>query len=162
MNARWIRLGALNPIEFETVTTRLARAQGPHSLRVLAWGEDEMSYGCALVTPRRLAPGRSARWSAWGLAAAVATYRQFGVAAYFEQEGIWLHGRCIGEARVQEIGECVLVGPPFLASFPGKCVVPPSAGNEDGFPGRLEASARWHVDPPWPERAQRAPASAPQ
>jgi len=155
MNARWIRLGALNPIEFETVTTRLARAQGPHSLPVLAWGEDEMSYGFALVTPRRLAPGRSARWSAWGLAAAVATYRQFGVAAYFEQEGIWLHGRCIGEARVQEIGECVLVGATFLASFPGKCVVTPSAVIEDAFRVRLEAQHGWQFDHSWPSALER-------
>ena len=155
MNARWIRLGALNAIEFETASTHLAQAQATHAAPVLAWGEDDMQYCFALITPRRLAPGRSMRWSAWGLASAVATYRQFGVAAYFEQEGIWLQGRCIGEARVQEIGECALVGSTFLASFPAKCLVTPSALIEDAFRARLEAQHGWQFDHSWPSAHER-------
>ena len=155
MMARWIRLGRSNPIEFETLTTHLALAQGPDSQPVLAWGEDEMHYHFALITPRRLAPGRASRWSAWGLAPAVATYRQFGVAAYFEQEGIWLQGRCIGEARVQEIGACTLVASTFLATFPAKCVVTPSPLIEDAFRRRLEAQHGWQFDHSWPSALER-------
>lgn len=155
MKARWIRLGVLNPIEFETATTHLALAQSSGSQPVLAWCEDEMNYAFALIVPRRLAPGRSARWSAWGLAAAVATYRQFGVPAYFEQEGLWLHGRCIGEARVQAIGECVLIASTFIASFPGKCVVTPSALIEEAFRARLEAQHGWQFDHSWPGAHER-------
>ena len=161
MMARWIRLGVRNPIEFETATTHLALAQDARSQPMLAWGEDEMHYAFALITPRRLAPGRSARWSAWGLAAAVATYRRFDVPAYFEQEGLWLHGRCIAEARVQAIGECVLIASTFLARFPAKCVVTPSAAIEEAFRARLEAQHGWQFDHSWPsahERCERAPA----
>jgi len=161
MMARWIRLGFLNPIEFETATTHLALAQGPASQPVLAWVEDEMHYGFALITPRRLAPGRNTRWSAWGLAAAVATYRQFGVPAYFEQEGLWLHGRCIAEARVQTVGECVLIASTFLARFPAKCVATPSALIEDAFRARLEAQHGWQFDHSWPSAQERVePVSA--
>lgn len=155
MMARWIRLGALNAIEFETLTTRLAAAQGRQSAPLLAWGEDDMQYCFALMVPRKLAPGRSTRWSAWGLAPAIATYRQFDVPAYFDQEGIWLHGRCIGEARVQLVGECVLVGSVFLARFPGKCVVTPSAAIEDAFRARLEAQHGWQFDNSWPTAHER-------
>jgi hypothetical protein len=155
MMARWIRLGVLGPIEFETATTHLALAQDPRSQPVLAWGEDEMSFAFALITPRRLAPGRTARWSAWGLASAVATYRQFGVPAYFEQEGLWLHGRCIGEARVQAIGECALIASTFLARFPDKCVVTPSALVEEAFRARLEAQHGWQFDHSWPTAQER-------
>ena len=155
MMARWIRLGVLNPIEFETATAHLAQAQGRDSQPVLAWGEDEMNFAFALIAPRRLAPGRSTRWSAWGLAAAVATYRQFDVPAYFEQEGLWLHGRCIGEARVQAIGECVLVASTFLARFPDKCVATPSTLVEEAFRGRLEAQHGWQFDHSWPAPHER-------
>jgi hypothetical protein len=155
MMARWIRLGVLNPIEFETATAYLALAQARDSQPMLAWGEDEMNFAFALIAPRRLAPGRSARWSAWGLAAAVAAYRQFGVPAYFEQEGLWLHGRCIGDARVEVIGECVLVASTFLASFPEKCVATPSGLIEEAFRARLEAQHGWQFDHSWPAPHER-------
>jgi hypothetical protein len=160
MVARWIRLGALNAIEFETLTTHLALAQASRSAPVLAWGEDDMQYCFALIAPRRLAPGKCARWSAWGLAPAVATYRQFDVPAYFEQEGVWLHGRCIGEARVQSLGECVLVGSVFLARFPGKCVATPSAAIEEAFRARLEAQHGWQFDNSWPSAHERPESAA--
>jgi hypothetical protein len=155
MVARWIRLGELNAIEFETLTTRLAAAQAAQSAPVLAWGEDDMQYCFALILPRRLAPGRSSRWSAWGLAPAIATYRQFDVPAYFDQEGIWLHGRCIGEVRVQSVGECALVGSVFLARFPGKCVVTPPGAIEHAFRVRLEAQHGWQFDNSWPAPHER-------
>jgi len=155
MMARWIRMGALNAIDFETLTTRLALAQNAHAAPVLAWGEDDMQYCFALIVPRRLAPGKSARWSAWGLAPALATYRQFDVRAYFEQEGIWLQGRCIGDARVQEIGECVLVGSVFLAHFPGKCAAAPPVAIEEAFRLRLEAQHGWQFDNSWPTEPEK-------
>jgi hypothetical protein len=155
MKARWIRIGRVNPIEFETLTTHLALAQGSESQPVLAWGEDEMHYHFALIAPRRLAPGRSSRWGAWGLAPAVAAYRQFGVGAYFEQEGIWLHGRCIGEARVQAIGACALIAATFLATFPANCIITPSALIEDALRRRLEAQHGWQFDHSWPSALER-------
>jgi hypothetical protein len=160
MMARWIRLGALNAIEFETLTTRLAAAQASHSAPVLAWGEDDMQYCFALIVPRRIAPGKSTRWSAWGLAPPVAAYRQFDVPAYFEQEGIWLHGRCIGDARVQSVGDCVLVGSVLLAHFPGKCAVTPSVVIEDALRGRLEAQHGWQFDNSWPTAPEKVELAA--
>jgi len=50
------------------------------------------------TTPLKFAPGRVQRWLSWGLAAAVATYRQFGVPAYLDDE-LFLHGRDIAQSR---------------------------------------------------------------
>ena len=155
MKARWIRLGVLNPIEFETATTHLALAQSADSQPVLAWSEDEMHYGFALIAPRRLAPGRARRWISWALAPAIATYRQFGLAAYLEDEAIWLHGRRIAGSNVRAIGECAVVASSFLLQFPAKCVAVPSRDLEDAFRIRLEAQHGWQFDHSWPTEPER-------
>ena len=109
-----------------------------------------------------VAPGRETRWLAWGLAAAVAAYRQFGVPAYLDDE-LYLHGRNIAQSRVAALGECVVVGSSFLMRFPGSCVATPSAELEQAFRLRLEAQHGWTFDDSWPstpERQRIAAASA--
>lgn len=149
MMARWIRLGAIEPLDFESLYARLAAAQAPRAAPVLLWAQTETQYLFALVAPRRLAPGRAARWLSWGLAPAVATYRQFGLAAYLESEAIWLHGRCIAGSSVQSIGECAVVASSFLLRFPAACVPTPSRELEDAFRLRLEAQHGWQFDHSW-------------
>lgn len=152
--ARWIRLGAIEPLEFEAACASLARAQARSSAPILLWGERSSQYLFALVAPRKFVPGRSSRWIAWGLAAAVATYRQFGVPAYFDADGLWLHGRRIAEASVAALGECVVIASSFLARFPAKCVVTPSVLLEQAFRLRLEAQHGWQFDHSWPQAAE--------
>src|SRR5262249_7540076 len=95
----------------------------------------------------RLAPGRVARWISWALAPAVATYRQFGLAAYLQDEAMWLHGRRIAGSQVCAIGECAVVASSFLAQFPANCVVVPSRDLEDGFPAPPGGAARLAIRP---------------
>ncbi|OGA70095.1 MAG: hypothetical protein A3G81_26350 [Betaproteobacteria bacterium RIFCSPLOWO2_12_FULL_65_14] len=149
MKARWIRLGATEPYDFEAVSARLAAAQGAGAAPVLLWAQSQTHYLFALIAPRKLAPGRAARWLSWGLAPAIATYRQFGLAAYLEGEAIWLHGRRIADSTVSAVGECAVVASSFLAYFPAKCLATPSAALEEAFRLRLEAQHGWEFDHSW-------------
>lgn len=156
MDARWIRLGVIEPLAFEQACARLAAAQGASARPILAWAQAEAHYLFAVIVPRKLAPGLSRRWLAWALAPAVATYRQFGLPAYLDAQAIWLHGRPIAGSHVQEIGACVVVASSFLRRFPGQCVAMPSSALEDAFRLRLEAQHGWRFDHSWltePERA---------
>jgi hypothetical protein len=154
MMARWIRLGAIEPSEFEAAYATLANAQGRASAPILLWAETPSHYLFALIAPRKFAPGRVSRWIAWGLASAVATYRQFGVPAYFDAGALWLHGGKIAEASVVALGECAVIASSFLARFPAKCVVTPSALVEHAFRLRLEAQHGWQFDHSWPQAAE--------
>jgi len=156
MNARWIRLGAIEPLEFDAACARLAAAQLRASVPVLAWGQAERQYLFALVAPLKHVPGRATRWLSWALNPAVATYRQFGYRAYLEGHGMWLYGRKIADASVQTIGECMVVASSFLLRFPEACVITPSAELEQAFRLRLEAQHGWQFDHSWPTEPETA------
>ena len=155
MKARWIRCGIVEPRQFEADCMRLALAQRQDAAPILAWAQSEEQYLFAVVAPRKHAPGRATRWMAWALAPAVATYRQFGLPAYLDGEGIWLHGQRIAEAKVWEIRECMLVASSFLLRFPEACVVMPSAELEEAFRLRIEAQHGWQFDHSWPTTPER-------
>jgi hypothetical protein len=155
MMARWIRLGAVEPLAFELVYARLAAVQSSGAAPALLWAQAETQYLFALIAPRRLAPGRVTRWMSWALAPAIATYRQFGLAAYLEDETIWLHGRRIAGSSVRTIGECAVVASSFLLQFPAKCVAVPSRDLEDAFRIRLEAQHGWQFDTSWPTEPEK-------
>ena len=70
MNARWIRLGAMAPADFEAACEQLAQAQAPRARPIVAWAQAQDAYLFAIVAPRRVAPGRPTRWLSWGLAPA--------------------------------------------------------------------------------------------
>lgn len=161
MKARWIRLGATESYDFEAVAARLATAQVAGAPPVLLWAQSQTQYLFALIAPRKLAPGRTARWLSWGLAPAIATYRQFGLAAYLEGEAIWLHGRRIADSTVRAVGECAVVASSFLLHFPAKCLATPSAALEEAFRLRLEAQHGWEFDYSWPSEPEKALAYAP-
>jgi hypothetical protein len=155
MMARWIRLGAIEPRDFEQVCSRLATVQSRSAAPVLLWAQGEEQYLFALVAPRKFAPGRVSRWFSWALAPAIATYRQFGLAAYLEDEAIWLHGRKIAGSTVRSIGECAVVTSSFLLQFPAKCVAIPSRDLEHAFRIRLEAQHGWQFDHSWPTEPEK-------
>ena len=97
----------------------------------LVW-VDEHQYVFVLIAPKRLAPGRPARWFSWALSPAVATYRQFGLPAQLNEQDVWLHGRKIGGSGAASIGECAVIASSFLLRFPmdafADSVASPSAG----------------------------------
>lgn len=148
MKARWIRLGTMEQRQFDTACITLAAAQSRDAAPVLVWAEEAARYPFALIAPLKHAPGRVQRWLSWGLAAAVATYRQFGVPAYLDDELV-LHGRDIARSRASANGECALITSSFLMRFPGSCVATPSRELEHAFRVRLEAQHGWEFDHSW-------------
>jgi hypothetical protein len=154
MTARWIRLRFSGELDFEEAAVRLAVAQPREASPIVLWGEARAEYRFALLAPLRLAPGKRGRWAAWGLAPAVAAYRQFGLAAYLEQDDIWLHGRRIAQSVVDAVGECALVASSLLMHFPAKCVATPSAEFEQAFRLRLEAQHGWTFEHSWPSERE--------
>src|ERR1043165_7272411 len=140
--ARWIRLGSLGQREFDASCTTLAAVQSRSAAPILVWGEEAARYPFALIAPLKFAPGRKDRWLSWGLAAAVATYRQFGVPAYLDGD-IRLHGRGLAQSAVASVGECAVIASSFLMRFPESCVATPSFELEQAFRLRLEAQHGW-------------------
>lgn len=153
MKARWIRLGAMEQREFDAAYEAIAAAQPRSAAPVLLWAEEAARYPFALIAPLKYAPGRVRRWLAWGLAAAVATYRQFGVPAYLDEE-LFLHGRDIAQSRAGAIGECAVIASSFLMRFPGSCVATPSLELEHAFRLRLQAQHGWEFDHSWPNELE--------
>ncbi len=153
MFARWIRLGPLAQRDFDAACASLAAVQSRDAPPILLWAEEAARYPFALIAPLKFAPGRKDRWLAWGLAAAVATYRQFEVPAYLDGE-IYLHGRDIAASRVASIGECAVITSSFLMRFPQRCVATPSFELEQAFRLRLEAQHGWSFDSSWPSGAE--------
>src|SRR5947207_14839605 len=149
MSARWIRLGPLSQGEFDSACASLAAAQARSAAPIVLWGEEAARYLFALIAPLKYVPGRRDRWLSWGLASAVATYRQFGVPAYLDGE-IYLHGRDIAASKAAPIGECAVIASSFLMRFPGNCVATPSFELEQAFRLRLEAQHGWSFDSSWP------------
>ena len=98
----------------------------------LVW-VDESQYVFVLIAPKKLAPGRPARWFSWALAPAVATYRQFGLPAYLNEQDIWLHGRKIAGSGAATIGECAVVASSFLLRFPAEAFAGSVAGPSPDF-----------------------------
>jgi hypothetical protein len=153
MVARWIRLGALAQREFDAAHEALAGAQPRGAAPILLWAEEAARYPFALIAPLKFAPGRRHRWLSWGLASAVAAYRQFGVPAYIDGD-IRLHGRDIAASRVALVGECAVIASSFLMRFPGSCVATPSLELEHAFRVRLEAQHGWSFDSSWPSASE--------
>jgi hypothetical protein len=149
MSARWIRLGALGQREFDATYASIAAVQAKTAAPILLWSEEAARYPFALIAPLKHVPGRRDRWLSWGLASAVATYRQFDVPAYLDGE-IYLHGRDIAQTRVAAIGECAVIASSFLMRFPGNCVATPSFELEQAFRMRLEAQHGWSFEFSWP------------
>jgi hypothetical protein len=158
MMARWIRFslsrGPAGALDFDSACGGLALAQTKNASPILLWGEADASYPFALIAPRRLAPGKAMRWLSWGLAPAVAAYRQFDVPAYLNDGDLWLHGRRISTGLVETIGECVVVASSFIKQFPAKCVATPSSMLEQAFRLRLEAQHGWQFEHSWPSAAE--------
>lgn len=153
MLARWIRLGSLGQQEFDASSVSLAAVQSRTAAPILLWGEEAARYLFSLIAPLKFAPGRKDRWLSWGLAAAVATYRQFEVPAYLDGE-IYLHGRNIASSRVALVGDCAVIGSSFLMRFPERCVPTPSFELEQAFRLRLEAQHGWSFDFSWPSATE--------
>lgn len=147
MKARWIRLGRLDVIAFEEAVAHLAAVQREGAAPILAWAERDSDFLFALIAPRKYAPGRVRRWLAWGLASAVATYRQFGMPAYLDGDEVALHGATIARGTARAVGESAVISSSFLGHWPSREL-------EDVFRLRLEAQHGWQFDHSWPSERE--------
>ena len=166
--ARWIRLGPSGTHELRAACIGLATSQPRRAAPILLWAQanaaiaggllnlDEGHFGFVLIAPLLLAPGRSSRWRAWGLAPALATYRQFGVRAYLDANTLCLHGRTIGESGALAIGGCALVACSFLPRLPKALDGWVERDLERAFRERIEAQHGWEFENSWPSAAERA------
>jgi hypothetical protein len=130
-----------------------AQASAPIIGDLLSAEEDHFTF--ALIAPLRLAPGRRSRWRAWGLAPALATYRQFGVRAYLDEDALCLNGRRIGESGAQAIGGCAVVACSFLPRLPEALDKWVERDLEGAFRARIEAQHGWEFENSWPSEIER-------
>lgn len=79
---------------------------------------DESQYCYVLIVPRMHARGGPQQWFEWGLAAALATYREFGLQVVREQQDLWLARRKIGGSGAATLDQCAVVASSFLYDFP--------------------------------------------
>ena len=161
--ARWIRLGLVGPLELHAACAGLAAAQARDAEPIVLWAQaraylsDEQQYAFAVIAPRRLAPGRPARWFAWALSPAIATYREYGLRAYLNGTDVWLHGRKIAGCSAATIGGCAVIASSFPVDLPAAhAETPPERALEAALRARIEAQYGWQFDSAWPGEAEQA------
>ena len=117
-------------------TELIADLQIPVVQRPLGGGTvwvDESQYCYVLIVPRAHARGRPQQWFEWGLAAAVATYREFGLQVVREQQDLWLARRKIGGSGAATLDQCAVLASSFLCDFPIERFAACIACASDGF-----------------------------
>ncbi|HEY8068424.1 MAG TPA: hypothetical protein VIF38_05975 [Burkholderiales bacterium] len=166
--ARWMRLGPIGPQAWLASCAGMASDRTPGAAPVVLWAQatapvvsdlvriEEHHYAYALIVPLRLAPGRRARWRAWGLTPALAAYRQFGLPAYLDGDAICLDGRRIAESGAREMGGCAVIASSFLPQSPQARSRWTARDLENVFRGRIEAQHGWQFDNAWPSADERA------
>jgi hypothetical protein len=203
--ARWIRLGPLCGFDFASACSGLALAQSASSAPIALWAEasgqlrltpeapadaggalwiEQGEHAFALIAPRARAPGRVPRWLGWALAPVVATYRGFGLPAYWDQDAdsggeggarlVWLRGAPIALGAARAIGECAVVVAGFslreLPRLPLRISTPGALSGgvwrplralggrdfEDALRRKLEAQYGWTFEHCWPSATEKA------
>lgn len=146
--ARWIRMEQDCPASLRAAVGGFARAQAARAAPALLWAPaGEGCIACALVAPLKFVPGRTRRWGAWALAPLIASYRLFGLRAYFDADAVYLSGSRVASCESASLGECAVVS----ASFQ-----PAHRDFMDAFRGRIEAQRGWQFDNSWPSAGERA------
>ena len=119
---------------------------------------DECQYCFVLIVPLDHAHGRPQQWFEWGLAPALATYRQFGLDVMRQEQDVWLGGRKIGGSGAATIGNCAVIASSFLLHFPverfAQCIACPSEGFRDWLKvALLEGMTDWQSHRSVPQEA---------
>lgn len=151
--ARWIRIeahaGPALPAAsagFARACAGFAHAQTARSAPAVLWTQTARELAVALVVPLKFAPGRSRRWCSWGLSPLIAAFRQAGLRAYHDADGIWSGGRRIASGEARPVGECVVVAMGFA---------PPSHQFLQSVRERIESQHGWQFDHAWPSAAEK-------
>lgn len=137
-------------------------------------------FGFALVVPVQMAPGKSARWTAWALSPALAVYRELGLRAYLDGGDICARGKRIAAGRIERVNGCAVA----TASLP-TCVEEAAVSQrgtafrawlregvglaltqlgddalsersfESALRARIEAQHEWQFENSWPDAAEQ-------
>lgn len=146
--ARWIRLEPNGAAAWRAAVAGFAQAQSARSAPAVLWTRSTGEcFVFALVAPLKFAPGRARRWSSWALTPLIAAYRQFGLHAYLDADGVWLSGRKVARCQAGATGCCALVATTFW------CV---ETEFMEILRGRIESQHGWQFDHSWPSAAERA------
>jgi hypothetical protein len=141
--ARWIRVEVKDARGFRAACDGFGRAQCAQSAPAVLWARD---LGLAVVAPFKFAPGHRRRWGAWGLSPLIAAFRQAGLRAYLEDDGIWLSGRRIASSEAWAVGDCAVIAAGFA---------PPNAQFLEKVRERIESQHGWQFDHCWPSSAEK-------
>ena len=153
--------------ELRAACIGLATSQPRRAAPILLWSRarapihgglldvEEGHFAFVLIVPLLIAPGRRSRWRAWGIAPALATYRQFGVRAYLDEDALCLNGRRIGASGALAIGGCALMAGSFLPRLPKALDAWVERDLEGAFRERIEAQHGWEFENSWPAAAER-------
>ena len=201
-SARWIRLGLLGGGDFGAACTALALSQTADSPPIALWAQAQSDlrltsdascdsadplwiergeHAFAVIAPRARAPGRMPHWLGWALAPVVATYRGFGLPAYWDRGTdeaaarlVWLRGAPIAHGAASAIGECAVVVAGFslgeLPQLPLRVSTPGALSQglwrplralcsrdfEDALRRKLEAQHGWRFEHCWPSAREKA------
>ena len=145
--ARWIRLETDGAPALRAACAGFALAQSAGSAPAVLWsraGEDGLAF--ALVAPLKFAPGRLQRWRSWALSPLIAAFRQAGLRAYLEGDGVCLSGRRIAGSEVSAVGGCAVVAASFAL---------PDARFMDRLRERIESQHGWQFDHSWPTEQEK-------
>ncbi|MGH8673332.1 MAG: hypothetical protein ACREVG_03375 [Burkholderiales bacterium] len=184
--ARWIRLELADPLEQWPVVAALSHVQARESAPIVLWSrfgallDGEAQFGFAFIVPVHVAPGKTARWTAWALSPAVATYREFGLRAYLSDADICMRGRRIADSRAERVNGCAVI-----AARLGTCVreaatsgraaefrawlraglgIAPTQWDQGALPERtfetalrtrIEAQHEWQFENSWPDASEQ-------
>ena len=147
IGARWIRLQRGEAPALRAAYAGFALAQSARAAPTVLWaGAAGGQITFAVVAPLKFAPGRARRWRAWALAPLIATYRQLGLRAYLDGDGIVLSGRRIAASHATAIGKCAVIVSSFLSL---------DCEFMDQFRSRIEAQHGWQFDHSWPSATER-------
>lgn len=163
--ARWIRIDPCGGLDFRAACAGLSpfvaapvvlwsRADGPLSVDFLQAGEGDFLF--ALLVPRMLAPGRPWRWTAWGVAPALAAYRHFQAPASLDDAAIVLNGRRVARTCSVLFGDTVAVASSFPAHLPDPRQHWMERDLELVLRLRFEAQHGWEFETAWPTAAEQA------
>lgn len=163
--ARWIRLELTDPLEQWPVGAAMAHVQSRESAPIVLWSRFGAPFGCdahfgfAFIVPVHLAPGKTARWAAWALSPAVATYREFGLRAYLSDADICAQGSRVASGRAERVNGCAVISASLGACSPDVTVTGRAALPERAFEvalrERIQAQHEWEFENSWPDPAEQ-------
>ncbi len=195
--ARWIRLACTAPDVLGQAAAAFAAMQVRGGAPIVLWSSARgdcrdhrepaaTPFGYGVLAPAHAAPGRQTRWASWALAPAAAVYRDLGLRAYLNDDGIFAQGRRIAAVRTQAIAGWAVITATLgahpaagilepggaqsatfrawlreglglaMSQFADRDRLPAERAFEADLRARMEAQHDWQFESAWPTSLERA------